>query len=207
MLYKLNSRVKVIRWGASKNEFGGLQALELASWYKWAEVRASNWINLDLFNTRSGRANDDFNQQKWDYDTTIILRYEKERPTRSNDTIEYDGASYIINSITVNNEYSRNYEVIKCSKVDEKINSDTPMDTGSIKYYSDKPLENEYEITVNLLIGKNIFGCYKDGIMYNIVNSFTPGGESKEVIINTTTGEFTWSTYFSGSESFIILYW
>lgn len=122
MLYKLNRRVKITRWGTNKNEFGGLESVELGNWTKWAEVRASNWINLDLYNTRSGKPVMEYDQEKWDYNTTFILRYEIERPTLSNDTIEYEGMLYKINSITVNNEYAKNFEVIKASKIDENIN-------------------------------------------------------------------------------------
>jgi len=167
VLYKLNRRVKIRRWTTVKNEFGGLTSVEVASWYKWAEFRSSNWINLDLYNTRSGRPNSQYDQNKWEYDATIILRYEKERPTRSNDTIEYDGEQYSINSISVNNEYAKNFEVIKCSKIDSKINSEAPVDTGNIQMYEYVGIGGENSFTNVNLIGKNVFTVFKDGIQFN----------------------------------------
>ena len=205
MLYKLNRRVKVRRWTATKNEFGGLEPLEIASWYKWAEVRGSNWINLDLYNTRSGRPNEEYNQEKWDYDTTIILRYELERPTRSNDTIEYNGEQYTINSISVNNEYAKNFEVIKCSKIDSQINSETPVDTGNIKEYEYIGIGGESTITDSILIGQNVFLVFKDGIQFILKTSGTPIG--KEVVYNSTLGTVEFGIPFEEDEKATIIYY
>jgi len=205
VLYKLNRRVKIRRWTAVQNEFGGLEPLGIASWYKWAEVRASNWINLDLYNTRSGRPNQDYDQHKWDYDTTIILRYELERPTRSNDTIEYDGCQYEINSISVNNEYARNFEVIKCSKIDSQINSETPVDTGNIKEYEYIGIGGESTITDATLIGQNVFLVFKDGIQFILKTSGTPIG--KEVVYNSTLGTVEFGIPFETDEKDTIIYY
>lgn len=205
MLYKLNRRVKIRRWGTIKNEFGGLEPIEVAHWFKWCEVRASNWINLDLYNTRSGRAVNDYNQEKWEYDTTFILRYELERPTRSNDTIEYEGSLYKINSITVNNEYAKNFEVIKCSKIDEQINDDAPMDLNTIQFYNYVATGGESSFMFGTIIGRHVFNCFKDGVQYMQITSGTPTG--KEVFVNTTTGEFTWGIPFEDNEIATILYY
>jgi hypothetical protein len=205
VLYKLNLRVKIKRWSTIKNEFGGLEPIEVASWFKWAEVRASNWINLDMFNTRSGRTNSEYDQEKWQYDATIILRYEKERPTHSNDTIEYENAIYKINSISINNEYAKNYEIIKCTKIDELINNDAPMDTGNINTYNYIAIGGEFEFTNSALIGRNIFLAFKDGIQFQLITSGTPTG--KEVIFNSTTGTLTWGAFFETDEESTIVYY
>ena len=205
MLYKLNRRVKIRRWGTIKNEFGGLVPIEVAHWYKWAEVRASNWINLDMYNTRSGRSLNDYQQEKWEYDTTVILRYESERPTRSNDTIEYEGYLYKINSITVNNEYARNFEIIKCSKIDESINNDAPMDLNTIQFYNYTGLGSETSFIYTGFIGRHVFNVFKDGIQYVIINSGTPVG--KEVVVNDNTGELTWGIQFEDGEVATVLFY
>ena len=80
------------------------------------------------------------------------------------------------------------------------------MDTGSIQIYTTIPSENDYIITVESLIGKSIFGVFKDGVFYTEVQSFS-SPENKEVIINTTTGTFTFSTIFSGSEVMNVQYY
>lgn len=205
MLYKLNRRVKVRRWGTIKNEFGGLVPIEVSSWYKWAEVRASNWINLDLYNTRSGRSLDQYDQQQWEYDTTIIMRYEIDRPTRSNDTLEYEGTLYKINSITVNNEYAKNFEIIKCSKIDENINNDAPMELNSIQYYNYIGIGGENVFNLGSIIGKHVFNCFKDGVQFKQIDAGIPNG--KEVFVNTTTGDITWGLPFEDGEIATILYY
>ena len=192
MLYKFARRVKINRWANTINEFGGLEPVIADYWYKWAEVRASNWINLDMYNTRSGNINSQYDQNKWDYDTTIILRYEKDRPTRSNDTIEYEGTYYIINSISVNNEYSRNYEVLKCSKIDANINGELPVDNNTIQIVNYTGVGEETSFILGQTIGKTAFAIFKDGIQQTIVNNDMPVG--KQVYFNSTTGEFTFGT-------------
>lgn len=205
MLYKFSRRVKINRWANTQNEFGGLEAVIADSWYKWAEVRASNWINLDMFNTRSGNINSQYEQNKWDYDTTIILRYEKDRPTRSNDTIEYEGAYYIINSISVNNEYSRNYEVLKCSKIDANINGELPVDNNTIQIVNYTGEGGETSFILGQTIGKTAFAIFKDGIQQTIVNNDMPVG--KQVYFNSTTGEFTFGTQFEPEETATVIYY
>ena len=205
MLYKFARRVKINRWANTQNEFGGLEAVIADSWYKWAEVRASNWINLDMFNTRSGNINSQYEQNKWDYDTTIILRYEKDRPTRSNDTIEYEGAYYIINSISVNNEYSRNYEVLKCSKIDANINGELPVDNNTIQIVNYTGEGGETSFILGQTIGKTAFAIFKDGIQQTIVNNDMPVG--KQVYFNSTTGEFIFGTQFEPEETATVIYY
>lgn len=205
MLYKFARRVKINRWANTQNEFGGLEAVIADYWYKWAEVRASNWINLDMYNTRSGNINSQYEQNKWDYDTTIILRYEKDRPTRSNDTIEYEGAYYIINSISVNNEYSRNYEVLKCSKIDANINGELPVDNNTIQIVNYTGVGGETSFTLGQTIGKTAFAIFKDGIQQTIVNNDMPVG--KQVYFNSTTGQFTFGIQFEPDETATVIYY
>ena len=194
-MYKLNSRVTIKRYSAIKNEFGGLESVLNASWTKWAEVQ-----------DRSGSSINDYQQSQWTYDSVIVMRYEKERPTRSNDVLNYEGTDYKINSIQIRKEAAKSWEYIQATKLDDDINSESPMDTGSIQIYTEIPAEDESVITVPSLIGKTIFGVFKDGVFYTEVSSFG-SPENKEVIINTTLGTFTFSTIFSGSEVMNVQYY
>jgi len=193
-VYKLNSRVTINRYTTAKNEFGGLIPIIDSQWSKWAEVQ-----------DRSGSSTNDYQQSQWTYDSVIVMRYEKERPLHSNDVIVYEGYNYKINSIQIRKEAAKSWEYIQATKLDETINSDTPMDTGSIQIYTEIPAENDYIITVNSLIGRTIFGVFKDGVLYTQVASFG-APENKEVIVNTTLGTFTFSTIFSGSEVMNVQY-
>jgi len=205
VLYNLSARVTIKRWTTIKNEFGGLVPMEVASWEKWADVKISNWQSAD-YTIASGVLNKEYQQDKWQYDTNIILRYEKERPTKSNDTIIYEGNTYTIDSISINTESAKSFEIIKCSKIDQNINDDAPMDTDNIKvanYTSE--VGGEYIIVLPELIAKNVFGAFKDGIQFVVKTTGTANG--KEVKFNSSTGELTWGQLFEAGEVATILYY
>lgn len=192
-MYKLNRRVTVRRYTGVKNEFGGLIPVQTGSWTKWADVEVQSGNNIN-----------EQQQGQWTYDTTIIMRYEVARPTKSNDVIEYDGATYKINSIGIEVEGAKSWERIRVTKIDENINSDAPVDTDSIKILNYVGEGGEVTFTNSLLIGKNIFAVFKDGIQQVIVTG-TPVG--KEVKIDIVTGEVTFGIQFENGEIATILYY
>lgn len=195
-MYKLNRRVEIKRYTSAKNDFGGLSTVLTGAWYKWA----------DVFD-RSGSSNRDYSQLKWDYTHQIVMRYEKERPTRSNDMIFYDYIPYKINNISIKTEAGKQWEVISCTKIDENINSDAPMDTDTIKVYNyiENGAGGEWNLDVNELVGKTIFGAFKDGIQYLVKSSLPVSG--KEVFFDSAAGGLTWSTAFEHGEVATILYY
>lgn len=192
-MYKLNRRVTVRRYTGVKNEFGGLIPVQTGSWTKWADVEVQSGNNIN-----------EQQQGQWTYDTTIIMRYEVARPTKSNDVIEYDGATYKINSIGIEVEGAKSWERIRVTKIDENINSDAPVDTDSIKILNYVGEGGETTFTNSLLIGKNIFAAFKDGIQQVIVTG-TPVG--KEVKIDIVTGDVTFGIQFENGEIATILYY
>lgn len=193
-MYKLNRRVTVKRYTTAKNEFGGLEAVLTGEWTKWADV-----------NPQSGTGVNDRQQRQWEYDATIVFRYEKERPTRSNDVLVYENAQYKITSVQLRNEGAKSFEVINATKIDDNINSDAPMDTGNIKVFNYTAVGGEYEFTDSILIGKTVFGAFKDGVQYLV--KFTDPATGKEVYYNSTTGAFVWGAYFEPGEVATILYY
>lgn len=193
-MYKLDSRVNINRYTTAKNEFGGLVAVLTGSWSKWAEVQ-----------DRTGSSAQSYQQTQWSYDNVIVMRYELERPTRSNDVVEYESQFYKINSIQIKSEGFKMWELLQVTKIDESINSDAPMDTGNIKVYNYIAIGGEVDFTYNGLIGKSVFGAFKDGIQYLVITSGTPVG--KEVKYNASTGNFTWGTAFEPNEVATILYY
>lgn len=193
-MYKLDSRVNINRYTTAKNEFGGLVAVLTGSWSKWAEVQ-----------DRTGSSAQSYQQTQWSYDNVIVMRYELERPTRSNDVVEYESQFYKINSIQIKAEGFKTWELLQVTKIDESINSDAPMDTGNIKVYNYIAIGGEVDFTYNGLIGKSVFGAFKDGIQYLVITSGTPVG--KEVKYNASTGVFTWGTAFESNEVATILYY
>lgn len=194
-MYKLNRRVEIKRFESAKNEFGGLEAVQTGAWYKWAEV-----------NERSGSFNRDYSQTKWDYTHQIIMRYEKERPTRSNDVIYYDAIPYRINNISIRVEAAKSWEVINATKIDENINSDAPMDTGTIQVYNyigeSIPVAS---FETGLLEGKTVFACFKDGIQFMQINTNTPTG--KQFYFDSNIGAIYLGLYIEDGEVVTILYY
>lgn len=110
-MYKLNRRITIHRYTTTKNEFGGLEASQTDQWTKWAEIR-----------DRLGSPRSDYQQREWTYDQTFVMRYETERPTRSNDVIEYEGQFYKINSLQIRIEAAKDWEYITATKLDESVN-------------------------------------------------------------------------------------
>lgn len=192
-MFKLNRRVTVRRYTGIKNEFGGLIPVQTASWSKWADIVEQAGSNVN-----------NYQQGQWSYDTTITMRYEKARPTKSNDVIEYDSNTYKINSIAIETEGAKSWEKIKVTKLDDNINSDAPVDTDSIKILNYVGVGGEVSFTNSLLIGKNIFAAFKDGIQQVIVTS---GPVGKEVSIDIVTGEVVFGIQFETGEIATILYY
>lgn len=106
----LNRRVTVLVPGATQNDQGGNVAEVLDSWDKWAQVE-----------DRSGSNQFSNQQQVWDYDYKITMRFEVSRPTKSNYEIQYEGYRLKIESLSINTEGYKAYEICRCSKVDENV--------------------------------------------------------------------------------------
>lgn len=193
-MYKLNRRVTIKRYVTDSNEFGGLEPVVSAYWSKWAYMEDRQGIQIDQYQ-----------QSMWTYDSVIVMRYEPERPTRSNDVIEYEGWNHKINSLSLKHEGGKFWEVIKVIKLDEQVNNEIPVDTGAIQVYNYTGIGEENSFIDIDLIGKNVFGCYKDGLLFKMITSGTPVG--KEVLYNDFTGEFTWGIQFETDEIATILYY
>jgi len=192
-VYKLNRRVQIKRYTTSQNAIGGIVAVQTGAWNKWAEVQE-----------RSGNITRDYNQDQWSYDYTIVMRYEKERPTRSNDVIYYDNIPHRINSISIKNEGAKSWELIKVTRIDENINSDAPMDTDTIKVLNYTATETIQFFEFEQLVGQTVFGAFKDGVQYVVINTDT--AEGKQVYFDNATGGLKWGIPFEADEVMTILY-
>ena len=193
-MYKLDRRVTIHRYTTAKNEFGGLVAVETGSWSKWAEVQ-----------DRSGDTAQQYNQSQWTDNQVFVMRYEKERPLRSNDVIEYESQFFKINNISIRREGFKSFEYVLATKLDESINSDAPMDTGNIKVYNYTATGGEFEFTSSSLVGKSVFAIFKDGIQY--VEKDAGPANGKECFYDDASGSFTFGTYFEPGEIATILYY
>lgn len=192
-MYKLNRRVTIKRFESTQNEIGGLVAVQTGAWNKWAEVQE-----------RTGGSVRNYDQDQWVYDAVIVMRFEVERQTRSNDVIYYENTPYKINSIQIKNEGAKRWEYIKATKIDEDINSDAPMDTDTIKVLNYTATETLANFEFPQLIGKTVFAAFKDGVQY--VTKTTGSPEGKEVVFDATAGSLIWGIPFENGEVMTILY-
>ena len=109
-MYKLNRRVGVKVWAATTDQYGGNAATLVRQYTKWAQV-----------DNRRGGIDRGQGKDQWEYDTIIIMRHERTRPTKSNFTIDYEGCRYIINQVVIENEAHNKFDKCYCSMVDENI--------------------------------------------------------------------------------------
>lgn len=193
-MYKLNRRITVRRYGSVKNDSGGLVSVQTASWSKWAQA-----------NERAGGFSSTLQQQVWEYDQRFIVRFEVERPTKSNDLIEYEGRLFRVNSVGIDNEGFKAFEIIRCTRIDTNINSAAPVDNDSIKVINYTGIGDETTFTNSLLIGKTVFAAFKDGLQFVVKTSGT--ATDKQVVINQGTGLTTWSVPFNEGEIATIIYY
>jgi len=114
MVVNLNRRIEIVVFGATQNDMGGNVATEIDSWPKWAHIDQRSGFNV--------MQND---QNVWPYDYKVIMRHERTRPTKSNYEIRYEGYRLKINSISIDDEGYKGYEIARCSKVDEVITQET----------------------------------------------------------------------------------
>lgn len=191
-MYKLNRRVTIRRYTTAKNEFGGLVSVQTGAWNKWASV-----------DNRSGFPVNDYQQEKWEYEQRFVIRFERERPTKSNDLIEYEGRLYKVNSVSIDSEGFKAFEIIRTVRIDSNINSDAPVDIDSIGVINYTGVQDATTFTNSSLIGKTAFGAFKDGVQFVIVTG-TPTG--KQVRINSGTGLTTWGVPFEAGEVATIIY-
>lgn len=110
MVKQLNRRVTVIVPGVTQNDQGGNEATTIDSWVKWAHVE-----------NRTGSNSFQNQQQTWQYDYKVIMRYEATRPTKSNYEIEYENYRLKVESVEIDSEGYKGYEILRCSKIDEFI--------------------------------------------------------------------------------------
>lgn len=109
---RYNRIVWVVEIASAQNDQGGNipGGIEVARWKKWAAIQ-----------DRSGSNQFTNQQQVWDYDYKIMMRFERTRPTKSNYMIEYEGHRLKIESLSLDSEGYKDEEVCRCSKVDEVV--------------------------------------------------------------------------------------
>ena len=110
MIGELNRRITIKTTTYDQDAGGGISADETESYILWAKVEE-----------RSGVANSSNEQQIWNYDYRITVRYEKSRIIKSNQTIGFDGKTLSVNSVSFEKEGKRWYTILRCATTDTNI--------------------------------------------------------------------------------------
>lgn len=205
MIGELNRRVILKSWGSQQDTGGGAIATLLNMYTLWANVQA-----------RSGQPYTGEQQQIWNYDYKVKVRYEKSRIIKSNVTVDYDNKRLCINSISFEDEGNRKYCVLRCSTTDVNI-ADSPDKGLGILTYSYYGIDHEDNFTsdgspktlpnyAKDLRNRTIIGAFKDGIEFEVLLSGTPDPTKKQVLYTASTGQFTWSIPFEPNEYSLIQY-
>jgi SPP1 family predicted phage head-tail adaptor len=194
-MVKLNRRVVIRAWGSTKNDIGGLSAVEIASWALWAEVQDRQGSN---FNTNQ--------QEQWQYDYKVTVRHESGRKIGSNYTVDYDGQRLKINSVSHLSEAFRMFDVLRCQAIDgitgsTATGSSLPPPSIGVYTYTGTGGEN----TFTALSGKTIFGVSKDGVIFDIITT-VPLDENKKQVRVQPGNIFTFLFPFEAGETANVQY-
>lgn len=207
---ELNRKITLKSWTAVQDAGGGSSPVNVASYTKWAKVRARNGVP---FTSEE--------QQVWNYDYEITTRYERSRISGSNFTIDFDGKRLRINSLSFENEGNRKWEVFRCTTIDANIDTSgdvsilTTLDT--FDYYG---IGGEDEFTAASTVtpigapptipkdlrNKTIIGAFKDGVEFNVILAGAFDPVVKQVRYTASTGLFEWSLPYEPSEHTLIQY-
>jgi SPP1 family predicted phage head-tail adaptor len=110
MIGELNRRITIKTSTYDQDAGGGISADETGSHIFWAKVEERNGFPI------SGNE-----QQVWNYDYRITVRYEKSRVIKSNQTIDFDGKTLSVNSVSFEKEGKRWYTILRCATTDNNI--------------------------------------------------------------------------------------
>lgn len=141
--------------------------------------------------------------------TKLYFRYTM--TSQDGDTYRREFYAYIVNSIdtgSFDGVATFQMELQVSGSITQVFTPPSPT-TGTVYRYpaagSSAPVAaGTYTVNIPSLVNKTILGVWKDGVGNNdIITAGTPVG--KEVLYDSSTGDFTWAVPFDG-ETFFILY-
>lgn len=194
-MFKANRLVQIRRSGYTQNDIGGNVETLVAVWECFADVK-----------DRSGSSSYTNNKEQWSYDYEVTKRYNPDAKVLSNDILIYDGIRHKINSISYRNEAKKDFEVIRCTRVDNQVNGSAPTismlptqlvitGTGADTY------------TNSSLIGKFISSVTVDGIEFVKKSTSSLNDQEKEFYHNQATGNLLFSVEVGSGVQIIVHYY
>lgn len=177
---QMDQQVVIRRWSKVKDSAGGLREVNTDSWTLWAAQEG-----------RKGFALTNNQQMTWSYKQVFTVYYESDRRIYSNDTVDYDGQRFRINSVSNQTEGNRQMIEIETSTTGTAITDNLSTMLQTVNF----PGNGTDTINVPELIGQVPKLAFADGVEYIIVIG-TPNPAEKEVGIDSVAGDTVWSVAF-----------
>lgn len=190
---ELNRRVIFENWTISQDAGSGNNKTIESNFYQWAKIE-----------NRDGRQFLNQDQQQWNYDSKIIVRHNSS--IVSTTTLVYENARYTIQSLSIDEEGTKRFMVLRCSKIDGDVVSGGTIIGDTRAYVFDyEGVGGETSFTESSLINKTIIGAFKDGQQFQVIFSGSLDATKKQVKYTASTGLFEWtgSAYNTGEQATI----
>lgn len=185
----LSNRPMVENWTYSQDAGGGVQKTLDNAFYVWAKFEKYN----GTFDSQYGKYN-------WIYGMKMITRIDS--LIKSSSTVVYDNYRWSVKSvITID---SRFCEIILEKSENQLVSGNILPPMANSYFYNYEATGGETTIVNASLIGKTVFGVYKDGAAKAILISGSPAND--EVVYDSATGTFTFGMPFYQDEKAIIQY-
>lgn len=188
---ELNRRLLFENWNYTQDIGSGNLKTIASSFFQWGKME-----------DRSGTQLLNQDQQQWQYDSKVTIRYNPN--VVSNTSFVYENARYTINSVSVSGEGTKRFQILRCSKITgDVVTGGTIVPGFGPAYFFDYDGIGD-ETTFTGPINKNVFGASKDGTVFQVLYTGIP--VAKQVLYTVSTGLFTWGIQFEPNEHAIIYY-
>lgn len=175
-------------WTYTQDAGGGTIKTLDSSYERWA-----------LITLTQGSFSNEYGKYNHKYGMKMVTRYDAN--LAGSCTVVYDNARWLITSVVQSDRFT---EAV-LEKIDNQLVTGTIIPPMAKSYvYNYTATGGELTFTDASLIGKTIFGIYRDGLAKKLLTSGTPAAD--EVVFNSTTGNFLFSQPFYSSEKVIIQY-
>lgn len=181
----LSSRPVVETWDYNVDVGGGLQKTLSDNFYVWAKI-----------DYLTGGFDKEYGKYNWLYGMKMVVRHNAAISSAS--TVLWNSARWMVKSIiSVDDRFSE----ILCEKSETQLVTTNVM---SIYFYNYDAAGGEMDFVNLSLIGKTVFGVYKDGTAKQIITAGSPN--SDQCKYESATGTFTFGVPFYTDEKAIIQY-
>jgi hypothetical protein len=189
-LYKIGDliyRPIVENWTYSQDAGGGVIKTLQNAHYVWAKLEPLT----GTFSTAFGKMN-------WVYGMRMICRQDALLSSAS--TVVWDNARWAVKSVI---SIDGRFNEVQLEKAETQLVSPSVLPAIANPYFfTYEATGGESSFVEASIIGKTVFGVYKDGTAKAIIVTGSP--DTDEVLFDSTTGTFTFGMAFYANEKAII---